>query len=151
MRLFLQAIWKCHEISAESYSLFTWRTRNAITRRCYKSAFVAAPPVMCTSIWRHAMLRFARRSWNLTFFLSFIDVYSPYFWVLIVSVKGHALAHFVVALRYKPEGRGFDSLWLELFGPLWLWCQFSLQQQWVPGIFCGSKDGRRLGLTTLPL
>jgi len=34
---------------------------------------------------------------------------------------------------------------------LWLWCQFSLQQQWVPRIFCGSKDGRRLGLTTLPL
>jgi hypothetical protein len=31
-------------------------------------------------------------------------------WTLTVSVKGHALAHFVVALRDKPEGRGFDSV-----------------------------------------
>jgi hypothetical protein len=26
------------------------------------------------------------------------------------------LAHFVVALRYKPEGRVFDFLWLNLSG-----------------------------------
>jgi hypothetical protein len=30
--------------------------------------------------------------------------------MLIVSAKGYALAHFVVALRYMPEGRGFDFL-----------------------------------------
>jgi hypothetical protein len=24
---------------------------------------------------------------------------------------GYAVAHLVEALRYKPEGRGFDSLW----------------------------------------
>jgi len=31
-------------------------------------------------------------------------------WMLIVSAKEHALPHFVVALRYKPEGRIFDFL-----------------------------------------
>jgi len=25
------------------------------------------------------------------------------------TVKGHVVAHLVEALRYKPEGRGFDS------------------------------------------
>jgi hypothetical protein len=35
------------------------------------------------------------------------------FWgvILLASyVWGHAVAQFVEALRYKPEGRGFDSL-----------------------------------------
>jgi hypothetical protein len=36
--------------------------------------------------------------------------------MLIVSVKWHALAHFVVARLYKPEGRGFDTLLLKLSG-----------------------------------
>jgi hypothetical protein len=31
-------------------------------------------------------------------------------WMLIVSAKGHALPHFFVALRYKPESRIFDLL-----------------------------------------
>jgi hypothetical protein len=26
---------------------------------------------------------------------------------------GHAVAHFVEALRYEPEGRGFDSRWFQ--------------------------------------
>jgi hypothetical protein len=28
---------------------------------------------------------------------------------ILVSIVGHAVAHLVKALRYKPEGRGFDS------------------------------------------
>ena len=27
------------------------------------------------------------------------------------SIRGHAVAQLVEALRYKPEGRGFDSRW----------------------------------------
>jgi hypothetical protein len=27
------------------------------------------------------------------------------------SIWGHVVAHLVEALRYKPEGRGFDSRW----------------------------------------
>ena len=29
------------------------------------------------------------------------------------SVRGHAVAHLVEALRYRPEGRGFDSRWCQ--------------------------------------
>jgi hypothetical protein len=28
------------------------------------------------------------------------------------SIRGHAVAQLVEALRYKPEGRGFDSRWI---------------------------------------
>ena len=31
--------------------------------------------------------------------------------VVVVVVVGHAVAQLVEALRYKPEGRGFDSRW----------------------------------------
>jgi hypothetical protein len=30
---------------------------------------------------------------------------------VIENVRGHAVAQLVEALRYKPEGRGFDSRW----------------------------------------
>jgi hypothetical protein len=33
--------------------------------------------------------------------------------------SGHVVAQFVEALRYKPEGRGFDSLWVH-----WNWQSF---------------------------
>jgi hypothetical protein len=33
---------------------------------------------------------------------------------------------------------------------LWPWNRLSLQQKWVPGILPGGKDGRCVGLTTLP-
>jgi len=29
----------------------------------------------------------------------------------LLTTGGHAVAHLVEALRYKPEGRGFDSQW----------------------------------------
>ena len=40
------------------------------------------------------------------------------FFSLVLLVPGHALAQLVEALRYKPEGRGFD--------PRWCHCNFSL-------------------------
>ena len=29
----------------------------------------------------------------------------------VITTRGHAVAHLVEALRYKPEGRRFDSRW----------------------------------------
>ena len=71
---------------------------------------------------------------------------------------GHAVAQLVEALRYKPEGRGFDSR-------LCHW-NFSLTESfrphYGPGVdsasnrneyqeyFLGGKGGRCVGLTTLP-
>jgi hypothetical protein len=77
--------------------------------------------------------------------------------VLLVTVRlwGHAVARLVEALFYKPEGRGIDSRW----------CHWHWQSFWPhsgPGIntvssskeyqeyYLGVKDGRCLGLTTLP-
>jgi hypothetical protein len=34
-----------------------------------------------------------------------------YFIVPAAQILGHAVAQLVQALRYKPEGRGFDSRW----------------------------------------
>ena len=71
---------------------------------------------------------------------------------------GHAVAHLFEALRYKPEGRGFDPRWC-------LW-NFSLTQTFRPhygpgvdsasnrneyqGYLLVGKGGRCLGLATLP-
>jgi len=38
--------------------------------------------------------------------------------------RGYAVAQLVEALRYKPEGRGFDSRWCH--------CNFSLTQSFWP-------------------
>jgi hypothetical protein len=58
---------------------------------------------------------------------------------LLLSV-GHAVAQLVEALRYKPEGRWFDSRFfidIILSVALWPWGQLGLSQKWVPGIFPG--------------
>ena len=71
---------------------------------------------------------------------------------------GHAVVQLVEALRYKPEGRGYDSRWCH-------W-NFSLTQSFQlhygPGVdsasnrneyqeyFLGGKGGQCTGLTTLP-
>ena len=68
------------------------------------------------------------------------------------------MAQLVEALRYKPEGRGFDSRWCH--------CNFSLTEtfrpHYGPGVdsasnrneyreyFLGVKSGQCVGLTTLP-
>jgi hypothetical protein len=48
--------------------------------------------------------------------------YTNYIWLEFrtdyMSPSGHAVAQLVEALRYKPEGRGFDSGWCH--------CNFSL-------------------------
>jgi len=36
-----------------------------------------------------------------------------------VKKNGYAVAKFVEALRYKLEGRGFDSLWNFILAALW--------------------------------
>ena len=81
-----------------------------------------------------------------------------YFYLTLLSHEGHAVAQLVEALRYKPEGRGFDSRWCH--------CNFSstqsFQPQYGPGVdsasnrneyqeyILGGKGGRCVGLTTLP-
>ena len=79
---------------------------------------------------------------------------------VILHNTGHPVAHLVEALRYKPEGRGFDSRWCH-------W-NFSLIQSfrphYGPGVdsasnrneyqeyFLGGgvKGGRCVGLVALP-
>jgi hypothetical protein len=74
----------------------------------------------------------------------------------IYASRGHAVAQLVEALRYKPEGRGFDSRWCDRNFSLTL----SIRPHYGPGVdsasnrneyqeFTGGKGGRCLGLTTL--
>jgi hypothetical protein len=41
-------------------------------------------------------------------------------------VWGQAMAQVVEALRYKPEGHGFDSMDIILLAALWPWGRLSL-------------------------
>jgi hypothetical protein len=76
--------------------------------------------------------------------------------VSVVGGGGHAVAQLVVALRYKPERRGFESRWCHWNFLLTL----SFRSHYGPGVdlvnrneyqeyFLGSKGGRCVGLTTL--
>ena len=68
------------------------------------------------------------------------------------------MAQFVEALRYKPEGRRFDSRWCHWNFSL----TYSFRSHYGPGVdsasnrnlyqeyFLGRKSGRWVGLTTLP-
>jgi hypothetical protein len=76
---------------------------------------------------------------------------------LYILLPAYGLAQLIEALRYKLEGRGFDFRWnhwnflvTTLPVALWPWGRLSLWQKWVPGILPGGKDGRCVGLTTLP-
>jgi hypothetical protein len=68
---------------------------------------------------------------------------------------GYAVAQLVEALRYKPEGRGFDFRWghwdffVDLsLGPTQPLTEMSARViSWGGG---GDKGGRCIGLTTLP-
>ena len=67
------------------------------------------------------------------------------------------MVHLVEALRYKAEGRGFDSQWcqwnfsLKSFRPHYdLWVDSASNRNEYQEYFQGSKGGRCVGLTTLP-
>jgi len=59
----------------------------------------------------------------------------------LYGLLGHAVAQLVEALRYKPEGRGVNSM--EFFVTVilpaaqWPWGLLCNWQKWVPGIFPG--------------
>ena len=69
-----------------------------------------------------------------------------------------AVARLVEALRYKPEGRGFDSRWCHwnffidtiLLAALWPWVDSASNRNEYQEYFLGDKGGRCVGLTTLP-
>ena len=77
----------------------------------------------------------------------------------LFSKTGHTVAQLVEALRYKPEGRGFDSHWCHWNFSL----TNSFRPHYGPGVdsaserkeyqeyFLGGKGGQSVGLTTLPL
>ena len=68
------------------------------------------------------------------------------------------LARLVEALRYKPEGRGFDSRWchwnFSLTQSFWLrygpWVDSAFNRNEYQEYFLEGKGGRCVGLTTLP-
>jgi hypothetical protein len=77
----------------------------------------------------------------------------------ILSLRVYCyVAHLDEALRYKPEGRGFDSRWCHWNFSL----TYSFRPHCGPGVdsaankneyqeyFLGGKGGRCVGLTTLP-
>jgi len=80
-------------------------------------------------------------------------LYCSLFLGLALGEAGHAVAQLVKALRYKPEGRGFDPRSLGIFsgasdGSM---CQgvdstSKNEYQDIPG----GKDGRCIRVTTLP-
>ena len=60
---------------------------------------------------------------------------------------GHAVAQLVEALRYKTEGRGFDSRWCHWHGR---GVNSASNRNEYQEYFLGGKCGRCIGLTTLP-
>ena len=72
-----------------------------------------------------------------------------------IGVRGGAVG-WGTALQAGRSRVRFPMVSLEFFidiallAALWPWDWLSLQQKWVPGIFPGGKEGRCVGLTTLP-
>ena len=78
-----------------------------------------------------------------------LEINHLYLYLLIqnyIKSAGHAVAQLVEALRYKPEGRGFDSFWPH-YGP---GVDSASNRNEYQEYFLGDKGGRCLGLTTLP-
>jgi hypothetical protein len=68
-------------------------------------------------------------------------------WCRTVQHRGHAVAPLVEALRYKPEGRGFDPRLWPRYNPE---VDSASNRNENQECFLGSKGGRCVGLTTLP-
>jgi len=78
--------------------------------------------------------------------------------LLALWTRGHAVAQWVEALHYKPEGRGLVSLWYHFSFPL----TQCFRPHYGPGVYSASnrnewqeyflrgKGGRCVGLTALP-
>jgi hypothetical protein len=67
---------------------------------------------------------------------------------LYLASQQHAVAQWAEALRYKPEGRGFDSRsFRSHYGP---GIDSSSNRNEYQDYFLGGKRGRCIGLTTLP-
>ena len=87
-----------------------------------------------------------------------MDVQLHVFFTSVLDGEGPAVAQLVEALRYNPEGRGFDSRWVHWNFSLTL----SFRPHYDPGVdsasnrneyqqyFLGGKRGRCLGLTLPP-
>ena len=81
----------------------------------------------------------------------------PFYLTRTFSILGHAVAKLIEALRYKPDGRWFDSRWCHWNFSLTL----SFRPHYGPGVdsvsnrhehqeyFLGGKVGRCVGLTNL--
>ena len=72
----------------------------------------------------------------------------------LLTFLGHAVAHLVEALRYKSEGRGFDSRWGHWLNPSGLIISPAVDsasnRNEYKEYLLGSKGGQCVGLTTLP-
>ena len=73
----------------------------------------------------------------------------PHFWDSQQEHKGHAVVQRVEALRYKPEGRGFDSQCCQLCRTMALGVVSASNRNEYQEYFLGGKGGQYKGLTTL--
>jgi len=72
--------------------------------------------------------------------------------VILLNEEGYPLTRLVEALRYKPEGCGFDSLWVIGFlRPHYCIGVYSACNRKGDHLYLGGKDGLCVGLTTLPI
>ena len=85
--------------------------------------------------------------WNFRYYNTFTLNYYHQNYFYYYHQRRHAVAQLVEALRYKPEGRGFDSRHNPSGRTMALW---STQLLTEPGIFPGGKGRRCVGLTPLP-
>ena len=86
--------------------------RNANTvRRRYFTTFIMSVTVNC---YVHVIRTFETRYVSIRNIKYMFKEAQKNIWVNYPERNGHAVEQLVKALRYKPEGRGFDSRWCHL-------------------------------------